>query len=646
MGVSIGEGMAETTKSKKQMTALFGAGLARSMVVTMKHFIAKKLTVQYPHQRMLIPNRSRGGIIMKGAIDLKEPAVPVSGEMPPCQSACPANVDARGYVGLIAQGRYDDAYQLHLEKNPIPSIIGRICPHPCETACRRSDEDESITICWLKRFMADNISQARKDSIYQLNKDRKNKKVAIVGAGPAGLSIAFYLGKCGYDVTIFDRLPIVGGMLTVGIPPYRLPEEIVEDEVDKLKKLGVEVKLNTPIGPDGTSLEDLTKQGYEAIFLAIGAHRPIELGIDGEGLRGVIPGEAFLARDRLGKDVELGNHVAVIGGGNTAIDCARVALRLGAKDVRIIYRRSRKEMPALDAEIDDADEEGIKFDFLMAPTKVIGSNKVEKLELTRMELGPPDDSGRRRPVPIKSSEFTIDIDTVLPAISRKPETEWLSDAGLDLSQWATIVVDPETGATNKEGIFAAGDAVTGPSIAIEAVGTARIAAQAIDKYLNGSLSEYWNQVFPKSETLKLKYDESEERAHPKKLDPKTRVNNFDEVDKAYAKEVAIQQAERCLSCMTQRCIGCHICETDCPTRAISILTSQNGSRSIDSYKIDYGRCQLCRICIDVCPTMTITHTTEYELADYTRDSVVHDKTRLLQIKRDLSTGQKKKRNDN
>ncbi len=620
-----------TTLKTNGSIPVYGLGLFKSMFVTMRRLLSKSVTVQYPRTRMPIPARSRGRLMMQGAMDEAEPAVTVSDVMPPCQAACPANVDARGYIGLVAQGRYDEAFELHLEKNPIPAIIGRVCPHPCEDACRRGEEDEPITICWIKRFMADNVGVERLNKIYSPPKDKKGKKVAVIGAGPAGMSAAFYLAKCGYDVTMFDRFPKVGGMLTVGIPEYRLPESIVEKEVDRLKRLGVKIQLNTPFGPGGLSIDDLKKQGFDAVFLGIGAHEPMELGLDGEHLIGVIPGEVFLARDRLGQELGMGKKVAIVGGGNTAIDCARVALRFGAEEVSILYRRTRKEMPALDAEVEDALEEGVKIEFLVAPTRATGRDYVKQLELIKMELGPPDESGRRRPVPVKGSEYLIDVDTVIPAISRTPETDWLKDDGMECNKRGAIVVDKETGTTNIEGIFAAGDAVTGPSIAIDAIGTARKACMGIDRFLNnGLLSAYWTDTFDRETTMKQRYEDIPDREHPEKLDPKTRIDGFDEVEMTYSRAVVIKQSERCLSCMTRKCIGCHICEKNCPTRAITVKDSQNGQRKIEGYLVDYGRCQLCKICVEMCPTTTLSHTPFYEMGDYTRQSVVYDKKRMLE----------------
>jgi NADPH-dependent glutamate synthase beta subunit-like oxidoreductase len=607
---------------------IFGTGLARTFVITVKHFFSRSLTVQYPHAKLPVPDNSRGMLRMKGAIDETTGFAPDFAEMPPCQARCPANVDARGYIGLIAQGRYDDAYELHLENNPLPGIISRVCPHPCETACRKGEEDAPVTICFLKRFMADNTSSGRRQKIFTMPKERKGIKAAVVGSGPAGLSAAYYLGKCGYDVTIFERLPVTGGMLRVGIPAYRLPEDIIDGEVDDIRKLGVALRTNTPVGPGGSSLDDFFKKGFKAVFLGIGAHRPLALKIDGEHLKGVIPGEKFLADYRLGEKIDLGKRVAIVGGGNTAIDCARTALRMGATDVRIIYRRSRDEMPALDVEVEDAYEEGVVFEFLAAPVKINGKNKVESIELIKMELGPPDDSGRRSPVPIKGSEYAVKMDSVIPAISRVAESEWLAEQGVEVDRRGNIVADKKTGATSREGVYAAGDAATGPSIAIDAIGGARRAAMAIDEYLNGGQSDYWFNLTHKKGTVKNKYEWEAGYAHPPKADPAKRVKNFKEVEGAFPEEMAIRQAERCLSCMTEECIGCHICEKYCPPKAIKIVSSQDTERRIDSYDIDYGKCQLCRTCVDVCPTRTLVHTPEFETADYGRPEMIYGKDKM------------------
>ena len=618
-----------SAKTTYRRPVIFGTGIARTFGITLKHFFGRRLTVQYPRERLPVPEKSRGALRLKGALGEDTGADFAYAEMPPCQKQCPAKVDARGYIGLISQGRYDDAYDLHLEKNPLPGIISRICPHPCEDVCRRGDEDEPVMICNLKRFMSDRTSAGRRQKIFLMPKERKGKKIAVVGAGPAGLSVAFYLGKCGYDVTIFERLPVTGGMLRVAVPAYRLPEEIIDFEVGLIQKLGVAIRTGQTVGPDGLSLGDFFARGFDAVFLGIGAHRALELGIDGEHLPGVIPGERFLSDYRLGEPVKLGQRVAIIGGGNTAIDCARTALRLNCRDIRIVYRRSRAEMPAMDSEIEDAIAEGIGIDYLVAPVKITGRTKVEAMKLIRMKLGIPDESGRSRPLPVEGSEFTLKVDNVIPAISRTPESEWLPEQGVELDKRGNIVVDRETGRTSRNGVYAGGDAVSGPSIAIDAIGAARRAAYAIDISLSGAPSAYWADSFPQRETVKNLYNGEAVRGHLAKLEPKTRIKNFREVEQDFTETAAKTQAERCLSCMTEECIGCKICEKYCPPQAILVAASQDGERRIDAYDIDYGRCQLCATCVDVCPTRTITHTREFEMADYSRRDMVYDKEKML-----------------
>ncbi len=610
---------------------IFGQRILRSVSITLKHLLRRSVTVQYPEERLPIPECSRGALRQKGAIDIS-PFPPLSEKLPPCTATCPANVNAREYIGLISQKRYKDAYAVHLERNPFPATLGRICPHPCESACQRGEEDAPVTICSLKRFFADNVPQEEKMSFFKKPKERKGKKVAVVGSGPAGLTVAYHLGKCGYDVTIFERMPVAGGLLATALPTYRLPVPIIETEVKQILNLGAELRLNTVVGSEGYSLDDLFDQGYSAIFLGVGAHRPMRLKIEGEELEGVVPGEDFLIKCRLEGKSDVPERVAIIGGGNTAIDCARVSLRLGAKDVKVLYRRSRAEMPAAPTEVEDAIEEGVDFQFLVAPVRILGKEgKVKAIECIRMKLGLPDETGRRKPIPIAGSEFRVETDQVLLAIGRIPETEWLKENGVEISKKGTIVVEPSTGATSREGVYAGGDAVTGPSIVVEAIGTANRAAYAIDLKLNGGEpSSYWEDKFPQEEAVKYRYRGEEcLRASPPKRGVKERVKSFVEVEMTFPKEVAFQQAERCLSCMTQRCIGCFLCEKICPSQAINISAFQNGERKIERYQIDYGRCQFCGLCVEVCPTLTLEHTPHYELAEYTRQLAIYDKGRIL-----------------
>lgn len=430
------------------------------------------------------------GLSFRTAIDFfnhTDPSYNIVKETPVCQRTCPVHLDIRGYIGLIADGRFEESLALIKEVLPFPSICGRICPHPCEEACNREKVDYPLSIRDLKRFVADlEIRNSAQPRAGDVTSENKGKKVAIIGAGPAGLTCAHDLAVLGYGVTVFETLPRPGGMLAVGIPDYRLPRDILENEIAAVTALGVEVRYNTAAGKD-FGIDDLFSQGYKAIFIAAGAHKSQGMRISGEDSRGVLPGVTFLRDLNLGNPVEIGRRVAVIGGGNVAIDSARCALRLGAKEVMILYRRSRQEMPASDEEIEAASAEGVKIEYLVAPLDVLNSDgAVTGLRCVRMELGEPDASGRRRPIPISSSEFDMELDTIIPAIGQVPDMSFIGeDTGIELTKRGTINVDPDNLETSRPGVFAGGDCQTGPGIAIEAIAAGKKAATSIDRYLRG-----------------------------------------------------------------------------------------------------------------------------------------------------------------
>ncbi|MFC2122508.1 NADH-quinone oxidoreductase subunit NuoF [Bacteroidota bacterium] len=395
----------------------------------------------------------------------------------PCTNACPAGINVPRYVRLINDGKYGEAVAVIREKVPFPAVLGYVCVHYCEAKCRRGQLEEAIAIKELKRFAADHDTGMWKQSINI--SPPTGKKVAIVGSGPAGLTAAYYLNKQGHKVTVFESLPITGGMMRVGIPRYRLPDEVLDGEIKAIEDLGVEIKVNSKV----ESLDDLFKQGYDAIFIGIGSHKGINMGMDGEDTPGVVDGADFLREISLGREVKIGEKVAVIGGGNVAIDAARSALRLGAKDVSIIYRRTRAEMPAAPEEIEEALEEGIQIEFLAAPSKASRSNGRLSAEFIRMKLGAVDTSGRKRPEPMEGSEFEDKYDLLIKAIGQ--ETELPSGFELEAKRGGRIETDPDTLATSREGVFAGGDAVTGPASVIEAIAHGRLAAISIDRYLGG-----------------------------------------------------------------------------------------------------------------------------------------------------------------
>lgn len=423
------------------------------------------------------------------AIDYFNPALGdycVIKETPICQETCPVHLDIRGYIGLIAEGKYGEAFSLIRERLPFPAVIGRICTHPCEEVCNRGKVDQPLSIKFLKRFVADyeiqTSSRPRQEGAIL---GSRPERVAVVGAGPAGLTAAHDLAWMGYNVTVFEALPVAGGMLAVGIPQYRLPRDVLNREIGFVQDLGVEIKTNTPIGKDLT-LDDLFAQGYKAVFIAVGAHQSMRLNIPGEEAEGVVHGVDFLRDLNLGREVWVGDRVGIIGGGNVAMDAARSALRLGAKEVLILYRRSRQEMPASTEEIEAAEHEGVKIEYLVAPVEVLtNQGKVVGLRCVRMRLGEPDTSGRRRPIPIEGSEFNVELDMIIPAIGQAADLSFIpEDSGIEVRR-GRIVVSPDTLATTRPGVFAGGDVVTGPWIAIEAIAAGKKAALSIDAYLRG-----------------------------------------------------------------------------------------------------------------------------------------------------------------
>jgi len=485
-----------------------------------------------------------------------------------CQDACPIHMNIQGYIALIAEGRIKEAYELMRRTNPLPAVCGRVCYAPCEKACNRGQLDEPMAIRVLKRFITDQIDI---DTIEVPEITRNGKEVAIIGSGPAGLAAAHDLALQGYEVTIFEALPEPGGMLRAGIPEYRLPKDVLKKEIDYIKRLGVKIKVNTRIGKT-IQLEEL-KKSYQAIFVATGAHENTRLNIPGEDSPGVIQAIDFLRDVNMGREVNIGQKVAIIGGGNTAVDASRVARRLGSQ-VKIIYRRSRTEMPATPAEVKGAEEEGIELIFLTNPTKIITEDgKVSKIECIKMKLGEPDASGRRRPIPIEGSEFILEVDTVITALGQVSTLGFAKELGIEISDRGAISTDAAL-ATNIEGIFAGGDVVTGPAIAIEAIAAGKKAAISIDEYLRGEpLSSKKETRQPEELStgevaeLKSRFPSQSQMPVPE-LEPGERIKNFREVEQGYSVSEAEEEAERCLASKIEGCFQCHECEARCTAKAI------------------------------------------------------------------------------
>ncbi|WP_306533628.1 FAD-dependent oxidoreductase [Geobacter sp.] len=502
----------------------------------------------------------------------------------PCMDRCPAHIDIPAYIEAIKEYRFDESLTVIRDNMPLPSVCGRVCPHPCETHCRRKNVDDAVNIMVLKRSASDyewmhNAEPPMKP------KPRKSKTVAIVGAGPAGLACAYYLALEGYPCTIYEALPegYGGGMIAVGIPPYRQPRHLLQRDIDIIASMGVEIIYDTRIGID-ISLDDLKKK-YDAVFLAPGAHRSKPMGVEGEdkGYKGFLKGGIdFLREAYMGRPTGMGKKVVVVGGGNTAIDCVRVALREGAEESILLYRRSRKEMPADVWEVDGADEEGVRFEFQVLPTRIIvdGNEQVTGVECVRMALGEPDASGRRRPEPVPGSEFVVECDTVIPAIGQDPDLSFIPEnMGIDITKWNTVVTKyiPLKDAAGKElkdgmgnplvrtlitdldGVFAGGDAEIGPLTVVACIGNAHRAARVIqrwleegkvyltdDEFMEDILTNF--PVYDKGETVP--WLDSVERAHQAEVHGRERASkgNYQEVELGFVDSKAVQEAERCLRC--------------------------------------------------------------------------------------------------
>ena len=497
----------------------------------------------------------------------------------PCRLACPAGLNVQGYVQMVKEGKYKEALQIIMDDLPLPGVLGRICPHGCEDACRRCEVEEPVAIRDLKRLAADQFDPRE---IEVACAPERKEKVAIIGSGPAGLSAAYHLARRGIKSTIYEAMPVAGGMLRVGIPDHRLPPAVLDAEIELIANLGVDIKTNTPIGPD-LSVDDLLNDGFNAVYLALGAHKGIELGIPGEKSQGVRQGVGFLREVNLTGKAEVGKRVAIIGGGNVAIDVARSAIRLGAEDVQIVYRRTRKEMPAWEEEIHAAEVEGTSITYLSAPQEVLTQDgKVVGLRCIRMELTEPDSSGRRRPVPIPGSEYDLDVDMVIPAIGQRPDLSAIEDiAGLDFTRWGTTEVDAVTFATGKDGVFAGGDLQTGPWVAIGAIAAGKEAAESIERYLDGADMADGREAIKKEEYDYRPIPEDmkpEARAKMPELALTDREGNFNEVELGYAEAEGQAEAGRCLNC--GYCCECYQCVDACLANAVDHLQI-GGDRQLD-----------------------------------------------------------------
>ncbi len=489
----------------------------------------------------------------------------------PCSQTCPAEINIPRYINQIRQGKYKEAVQTIRMRNPLPLSCGRVCPHPCEDMCRRGLEDEAVSINQLKRFASDFEMNSGSRIPIKCAPDT-GKKVAVIGGGPAGLSCAFFLRRIGHQVDIFEAMPKLGGIIRYGIPEYRLPKKVLEWEIQGILDLGIKAFCHVRFGVD-FGLGSLMASGYNAVFLGVGAWEDYSLGIDGEDLDGCFKGIDFLQRISSGEKVKLGKTAAVVGGGNSAIDCVRTLLRLGLEKVYIVYRRTRKEMPANEVEIVASEEEGIEFVFLAAPTKVVADDngKVTQLEYLKMELGEPDASGRRRPVPIEGSETLLDVEMVISAIGQSPDASFKEQdphkrmRQLELTRWNTIDNDPELLQASIPYIFTGGDSATGPALVVDAIGGGRRAARSIDLFLKGEPVEpvkdsLLKKHIPESVFTKVPGIKKSARAKMPEIPVNQRLDSMIEVDLVLPEDTALTEAERCLNC----CRICYNPDTDFP----------------------------------------------------------------------------------
>jgi NADPH-dependent glutamate synthase beta subunit-like oxidoreductase len=537
----------------------------------------------------------------------------------PCRQACPIGIDISRAFYEASEGDYHEALRIYRQDNPLPGICGRVCYHPCEGDCNRKEFDEAVNIRGFERFLSD---RGRVNLEREAPSRLRREKIAVIGSGPAGLSASYHLARLGYSVTIYEALPEPGGMLRYGIPEYRLPKEVLRKEIGYIQQLGVEIRTGVRVGKDA-SLADI-KRDVHAVFIAAGAHGGMRLGIAGEELPGVMEGIRFLRSINLGEKGKTGQRVAVIGGGNTAIDCARTARRIGGREVRIIYRRSKAEMPALAEDVASVEKEGIRIDFLAAPKGLIlDKGRLSGIECARMELGSPDGSGRLQPIPIKGSDFIVPADTVITAVGQVPEVEFVRELGLSLSQRGMIEISPENTMTPVEGVFAGGDCAGGKAFVADAIASGKLGAFAISCFLEGKdmKREFQNHrigtrpsfsfqhfMDPEKDPVDLKgvvpfdqintlcFPHHARNNNPDPLEPDESIKTFKEVASGLAPARMEDEISRCFKCGT--CTQCDLCFLLCPD--ISIMKDD-----ASGYRVKEDYCKGCSICASTCPRHVI-----------------------------------------
>jgi putative selenate reductase YgfK subunit len=510
----------------------------------------------------------------------------------PCILGCPTNENIQKYIYLVTEGRYEEAWKTIIDSNPMPAVTGRVCFHPCMTKCTRKDFDEAVNINAIERSLGD--MGLENGAWMEKTKADKKEKVAVVGSGPAGLSCAFYLARQGYPVTLFERDKALGGVLRWGIPEYRLPNELLDRVVGQILDSGpVEVKAGVNVGTD-VAIDQLEKD-YDAVFLGLGLMSSRGLGVDGEDKEGVEPGLEFLRRVNSGEKVDPGAKVVVVGGGNTAMDVARCALRSGS-EVTVVYRRTRNEMPAIAEEIEEAEKEGVAFHFLAAPKElVLEGAKLVRVVFQKMELGEPDDSGRRRPVPVEGETIEMDVDRLFTAIGEQADLEGI-EASIE-TEWNLVKTGGETGDTSNPKIFAGGDVVTGAASVVEAVAAGRKAAERIARMFAGEAEpEAVEEKTVGIEDMNTDYFTHSKRNLVPRISAAEAKTGFSQIKTGYSPELLASEADRCFSCGV--CNYCDNCWVYCPDVAIK--------RHEDEYEFDYDYCKGCLVCVFECPRNAIS----------------------------------------
>ena len=525
---------------------------------------------------------------------------------PPCALNCPAGTDCQGYVGMVANGQFKEAVKRIKEVFPLPSSIGRVCPHPCESACRRKMVEEPISIAFIKSFVGDKDLASGNPYMPECE-EPTGHSVAVIGGGPAGLTAAYQLARKGHEVTIYDAMPKMGGMLRYGIPEYRLPKSVLDKEIALIEGMGIKMLNNIKIGKDVTFSH--LKETYDAVLVAVGAWSSTKMGVTGEDNKQVFGGIDFLRKVALGEEVVAGQNIAIVGGGNTAMDACRTAIRLGAQNVYCVYRRTKAEMPAEDIEIKEAEEEGVIFKYLTNPVEIVADENggIKHVKLQKMELGEPDASGRRKPVPIEGAIEDLDVDTLIMALGQKLNPEGLD--GIELTKKGTISADEQTFRTNIENVFAVGDATNkGAGIAIAAIGEGEKAAHVIDSFLKGAIVPYKKPVLVERHDITeatFADREKQPRACMSHLSAEERRDNFHEVNNGFTEEQAVKEASRCLECGCHDYFECKLIDYANKADAdITYYEGENHNRTIDNTHpfIDRNpdKCILCGLCVRVC----------------------------------------------